>query len=78
MNWHNHLQNIYNILDAKGYVEIKEELLEAQKIGGTGGEIFLIISDKLQDIKVKQPSVYKEIDADVESILNYGRSIGYL
>jgi hypothetical protein len=78
MNWFNHLQGIYAVLDAKGYKEIKEELLEAQKIGGTGGEIFMIISDKLQEIKVKHPLVYNEIENDAECILNYGKSIGYL
>ena len=78
MNWLNHLKTIYDILEEKGYHNIRVDLFNAQKIGGTGGEIFLIIADKLTEIKVDQPLVYREIQRDVDAILNYGKEIGYL
>ncbi|MEO5600199.1 MAG: hypothetical protein ABIR06_04655 [Cyclobacteriaceae bacterium] len=78
MNWHNTLNEIYSKLNACGYSEISTDIHEGQLSGGTGGEIFDIIISKLIAIKTNKPHVYIIIKVEIDSIIEYGKSIGYL
>jgi hypothetical protein len=78
MNWLNELKRIYEKLEATGYVEIKNEIFDAQLSGGTGGEIFLMVTEKLKKIRSSNPKVYAVIKNEADKILSYGKEIGYL
>ena len=78
MNWHNTLRSIYSKLDANGLSDISRNIYEGQLSGGTAGEIFDIVLTKLISIKNNEPNVYKVIKPEIDSLINYGKSIGYL
>ena len=78
MNWTEQLNVIYEKLEENGFDEIKQELFDTQLSGGTGGEIFLLITNYLIKIKKERLHVYLVIREEVDSILEYGVKIGYL
>jgi hypothetical protein len=78
MNWHNTLRSIYSKLDANGFHEISRDIYQGQLSGGTGGEIFDIVITKLISIKNNEPNVYEIIKTETDSLIDYGKSIGYL
>lgn len=71
-NWIDDLNEIYDILEANDYLEIKEQLFNAQLSGGTGWEIFLLICDELMMIREKQSVTYYSIREQAERIIEYG------
>jgi hypothetical protein len=78
MDWRLELDKMYTIFDKNDYKELKRKLLESQLIGGTGGEIFLIIATKLIEMKKLDPEVYNLIRDEADAIINYGIKIKYL
>jgi hypothetical protein len=78
MDWRIELEKIYDILDENNYKNLHQELLEAQLIGGTGGEVFMIMSTKLFEIKKSKPKIYELIKNEVDKIINYGIEIKYI
>ena len=78
MNWHDTLRSIYSKLDANGLSDISRKIYEGQLSGGTGGEILDIVLTELISIKNNEPNVYKVIKPEIDALINYGKSIGYL
>jgi hypothetical protein len=78
MNWIEILNKIYKKLEEKELTDIKSEIFEAQLSGGTGGEIFLLVTSTLIKIKNEKPHVYSLIKDEADSIINYGKEIGYI
>lgn len=78
MNWHNTLEIIYSKLQSSGYPDISTDILEQQLSGATGGEVFGAVVSKLISIRRDQPEVYEIIKSEIDSFIEYGRSIGYL
>jgi len=59
MDWRIELNKIYTVLEENNLKQLLQELQEAQLIGGTGGEIFMIMSSKL--IEINKKLSYKHI-----------------
>lgn len=78
MNWHATLNSIYVKLKTYGFAETSDELFQAQLSGGTGGEIFSAVVDKLIHYKKNNPDVYAVIKDETEAMIAFGRSINYL
>lgn len=78
MNWHRTLQEIYSKLELNGLGEVSREIKDEQLQGGTGGEIFGLVMTKLIQIKNKRPRIYSVIAQEVDALIEYGKSIGYL
>jgi len=78
MNWHKTLQVIYSKLESNGFSDVAHEIHEGQLSGGTAGEIFDIVVTILISIKNNQTDVYEIIKSEVDSLIDYGKSIGYL
>ena len=78
MNWHNTLEIIYSKLEGNGYPDISADILERQLSGATGGEVFGAVVTKLISIKRDEPEVYEIIKSEIDSFIEYGRSIGYI
>ncbi|UNY99062.1 hypothetical protein MQE36_01630 [Zhouia spongiae] len=77
-NWIEDLREIYKILEKHGFYQLKEELFETQLSGGTGWEIFLLVTTKLRDIEYKNPEVYELIKKKSDSIFDFGIKNGFL
>ena len=67
-----------NTLEKKGCGELVSYLKECESIGSTGGEIFDLLLDRLMNIKLNKPSVFKYIENEAEQIFNYAREQGHL
>jgi hypothetical protein len=78
MNWIKELDIIYKKLEMNGFDKEMNELADSQLSGGTGGEIFLLVTKRLIGIKKETPEVYSVIKNEVDNILEYGVEIGYL
>jgi len=78
MDWRIELNKIYTVLEENNLKQLLQELQEAQLIGGTGGEIFMIMSSKLIEIKKTNPTTYSLIKTEADKIINYGIEIKYL
>ena len=78
MDWRIELNKIYTVLEENNLKQLLQELQEAQLIGGTGGEIFMIMSNKLIEIKKTNPKTYSLIKTETDKIINYGIEIKYL
>lgn len=78
MNWIQELNNMYKKLEINGHQETKEEIYDAQLSGGTGGEIFLLVTNKLKELRDSKPDIYRLIKEEADQILHYGVLIGYL
>ncbi len=78
MNWHNKLDKIYNKLEEEGYSSIKREIHEGQISGGTAGEIFSIVLDKLMNLEHTHHKAYEKIKDEIEEFIIYAKSIDYL
>ena len=78
MNWHTILEDIHHTLKAHGFHELSQELFDAQLEGGTGGEIFSIVLDKLIQIKKQRPDIYLLIREEIDWMIAYARKINYL
>lgn len=78
MDWISKLTEIRRILKPKGFADVSEEMLKKQLAGATGGEIFLLVMDKLISIKDERPEVYALIHEETEWMIKYGQTIGYL
>ena len=78
MNWHENLYEIYSQLESNGFETLWKEIHEAQLEGATGGENFGLVITKLIFIKRNQPEIYSIIKTEVDEMIDYGKSIGYL
>lgn len=78
MNWHKKLKEIYNKLEEEGYYSIKREIYEGQISGGTAGEIFSIVLDKLINLKQTNHQAHEKIKSEIEEFIEYAKSINYL
>ena len=77
-DWISKLTEIHSILERKGFADVSEEILKEQVAGATGGEIFLLVVDKLISIKDERPEVYALIREETEWMIKYGKTMGYL
>ncbi|GHT98880.1 hypothetical protein FACS1894142_5790 [Spirochaetia bacterium] len=78
MDWRIELDKIYTILKENNCKELTQELMEAQLIGGTGGEIFIIMVTKFIEIKKSKQDIYNLIKNEVDNIINYAIKIKYI
>jgi hypothetical protein len=78
MNWHNTLLEIRAKLEDNGHVNVANDLFEIQLSGGTGGEIFEMLITQLIWIKKHDRDIYRIIASEIDSLIAYGISIGYL
>lgn len=77
-NWLDDLNNIYRKLDDYNEITIKNEIFEAQLSGGSGWEIFLLVTEKLINIKENNINIYEGLENEITNILNYGYENGFL
>jgi len=78
MNWHKVLQEIYSILESNGHDSIAKQIRQKQREGATGGEILDIVLTELLHLKKDRVDVYLRIKTQVDSMIEYAKSIGYL
>lgn len=78
MDWLAILNDIHSNLEANGFRELSQEISEAQLEGGSGGEIFSIVLDRLIQIKEQHPDVYAVIREETDWMIAYARTINYL
>jgi hypothetical protein len=78
MNWHLTLKTVYRKLEENGYGAIADHLHQEQLKGGTGGEIFGIVLTELLSIRDTRPEIHKLIETEVNSFIQFAKSIGYL
>ena len=78
MNWHTTLKTIYSKLRANSLSHIADDLHQRQLMGGTGGEVLDLILSKLIEIRGENPEIYSIIKEEVDELIDYAKSIGYL
>jgi hypothetical protein len=78
MYWVNIIKDIYRKLDANGLLDISYEIGEEHIKGGTPGEMFTLLVEKLISIKDHQPELYAVIEDGTEWMIAYTKTIGYL
>ena len=78
MNWHEALEEIYAKLESHGYEEMSVRIRTRELEGGTGGEIFDIVLSELLSIKETRHEVYDLIKPEVDSFIDFAKTIGYL
>lgn len=76
--WHEELKKIYKKSELNNLFFIKERLWNAQLSGGTGWEIFLLITNELKEIRKYYPEKYKLIEEESNNILRYGLKNGLI
>ncbi len=78
MNWILKIQEIRAKLHENGYYNLEKDLINAQLVLGTAGEMFMSIISKLKEIKETDTKAYNLIEPEVEELLKFGRSLNYL
>lgn len=76
MNTSETLKKIVSILKKENFPKEADYLIESESIGSTGGEIFDILLGRLIELKKNNPSAYKKVEIQVNSILDYAKEIG--
>lgn len=78
MNWHKTLEEIYAKLELHGFEEVAVKIRTRELEGGTGGEIFDIVLSELLSIKETRLDIYRLIKLEVDSFIDFAKTIGYL
>lgn len=60
-------------LNEKG---LADEIIEAQLVLGTPGEMLITVCSKLLEIKRRNLDIYKKIEIEAEELIEYSRSVG--
>jgi hypothetical protein len=77
MDWLSIVKAIHERLRTNGFNDISAQIHHAQLSGGTGGEMFTLVLEKLISIKKHQPEVYALIREETEWMIAYAKVIGY-
>ena len=77
MDWIQVLDVIKARLEAYGYTDTVNKLIDAQLILGTPGEMYMEVMNELVELKHAFPDQYGLIKNEIQSLLDYGKSIGY-
>ena len=78
MNWLEVLKDIHRNLETNGFSNISKEIENEQLKGGTGSEIFTLVSTKLISIKKDHPEIYAVIKEETDWMIAYGKTMNYL
>ena len=72
------LKEITSILKRENFFFFFNYLIESERIGSTGGEIFDILLGRLIELKKNNSKAYKKIKAQANFIFEYAKEIGRL
>lgn len=70
------IEEIKVVLFNHGYENISAEILDAQLVGGTGGEVLISVCSKLIQIKKNEPEIFKIIEFPANGLIEYAHSLG--
>lgn len=76
MNFLDAIEKIKLVLFEYGREDLSIKVLDAQLIGGTGGEVLISVCSQLLEIKKREPDVYSLIESNAEELIKYANSLG--
>lgn len=77
MNYIERIVSIRTTLENNGYSEEANDILNAQMVLGTPGEMFDSVCSKVLGMKKNNKEVYKLIYKDADCLLSYAKEIGH-
>ena len=72
------IASIRTTLENNGHSDAANDILNAQMVMGTEGEMFSSVCSKLLGMKTNNKKSYKLIYKDADWLLNYSEEIGYI
>ena len=77
MEWGEIAQTIYTKLNEKNYGYLVDNMIEEFGIGGTPGEMFMIVCHWLAKMRNRKEEAYQLVKDEAEELFSIGYSLNY-